>query len=173
MDPLDDQVRALLEPPVHERLDPDGDLGGLLPEPEEDRLTLLDRHPQVLALYPVGALVEYGEQIWAYGAPEDLPDRVRPDDALDVEAPRHVGGEGAGPYPGGPADEHDYRLGRLPQDAPLVEPAHDDGVLLDELVADPGEDLLLLDRVELLGQQLGANLARYLVRKLGLGTRLR
>ena len=54
----------------------------------------------------------------------------------------------------------------LPQDAPLVEPAHDDGVLLDELVADPGKDLLLLDRVELLGQQLGANLASYLVRQL-------
>ena len=108
-----------------------------------------------------------GPGLWR--ACEDLPDRVRPYDALDVEAPGDVGGERARPHPRRPADEHDYRLGRLPQDTPLVQPADDYGVLLDQLVPDPGQDLLLLDRVALLGQELGADLARYLVRQLGRG----
>src|SRR5215211_3109699 len=77
----------------------------------------LDRHPEVLALYLVGALVEYGEEIRAYGAPENLADRVRPYDALDVEAPGDVGGERARPHPGRPAEEHHDGLGGLAQDA--------------------------------------------------------
>ncbi len=77
MHALDHEVGPLLEAPVDDRLDPDGDPRGLLPEAEEDRL-LLDRHPDVLALYLVGALVEYGEEVGAYGAPEDLANRVRP-----------------------------------------------------------------------------------------------
>src|SRR3712207_8520083 len=44
-----------------------------------------DRHPEIIALYLVGALVEYGEKVRAYSAPEDLADRVRPYDALDVQ----------------------------------------------------------------------------------------
>ena len=108
---------------------------------------------------------------------QDLPDGVRADHALDVEAPGHVGGERARPDPGRPADKDHDRLGRLPQNAPLVQPADDEGVLLDQLVPDAGEDLFLLYRVELLGQELGAYLARYLVRQLGagacLGQRLR
>ena len=43
--PLDDEVRPLLEAPVHDRLDPDRYLRGLLPKAEEDRFPLLDRHP--------------------------------------------------------------------------------------------------------------------------------
>src|SRR5215207_8734650 len=67
--PLDDEVGSLFEPPVHDGLDPDRHLGSLLPEPVEDHLVLLDGHPQVLALYLVGALVEQGEKVGAYGAP--------------------------------------------------------------------------------------------------------
>src|SRR5829696_6885401 len=97
--------------------------------------------------------MEYGQEVWAYGAPEDLADRVRPYDALDVEAPGDVGGERTRPHARSPPDEDDYGLGRLPENTPLIEPADDQGVLLDQLVADPGEDLLLLDRVALLGQE--------------------
>src|SRR5215210_1397927 len=167
MNPLDHEVRPLLQPPVDDGLDADGDLGGLLPEPVENHLVFLDGHPQVLALYLVGALMEQGEQVGAYGTPQDLPDRVRTDHALDVEAPGHVGGERARPHPRRPADQDHDGLGRLPEDAPLVEPADDEGVLLDQLVPDAGEDLLLLDRVDLLGHKLGAHFARYLVRQLG------
>ena len=81
---------------------------------------------------------------------QDLPDRVRADHALDVEAPGDVGGERARPHPRRPADEHHYRLGGLAKDAPLVQPADDYGVLLDQLVPDPGQHLLLLDHVALL-----------------------
>src|SRR5215211_4183673 len=165
--PLDDEVGPVRKAPIHDRLDPHCDLRGLLPETEEDPLLLLDRHPEVLALYLVGALVEYGEEIRAYGAPEDLADRVRPYDALDVEAPGDVGGERARPHPGRSAEEHHDRLGGLAQDAPLVQPADDYGVLLGELVPNPGQDLFFLDRVALLGQELGAHLAGYLVRQLG------
>ena len=71
--PLDHEVRPLLEAPVDDGLDPDGDLGGLLPEAVEDHLVFLDRHPHVLALYLVGALVEHGEEVGAYGAPAGPP----------------------------------------------------------------------------------------------------
>src|SRR5215203_5659670 len=176
VNPLDHEVRPLLQAPVNDGLDADGDLGGLLPEPVEDHLVFLDGHPQVLALYLVGTLVQQREQVWAYSTPQDLPDRIGADHALDVEAPGHVGGERARPYPGSPADKDHYWLGGLPKDAPLVEPAHDEGVFLDQLVPDAGEYFLLLDREALLGQKLGADLARYLVRQLGarpgLGQRL-
>src|SRR5215210_1094582 len=92
---LDHEVRPLLQAPVNDGLDADGDLGGLLPEPVEDDLVFLDRHPQILALYLVGALVQQGEQVGAHGAPQDLPYGVRAYHALDVETPRHVGGQRA------------------------------------------------------------------------------
>src|SRR5215213_8656885 len=176
VDPLDDEVRPLFEPPVHDGLDPDCYLGGLLPETVEDQLVLLDRHPQVLPLYLVGALVEQGEEVGAYGAPEYLPDGVRANHALDVQAPGNVRRQRARTDPRRPADKGHYGLGRLPEEAPLVQPADHEGVLRDQLVPDAGEDLFFLDRVELLGQELGADLARYLVRQLrarpGLGQRL-
>src|SRR5829696_7538789 len=167
VNPLDHEVRPLFEAPVHDGLYADGDLGGLLSETEEDHLVFLDRHPQVLTLYVIGALVQQREQVGAYGAPQDLPDRISTDHALDVEAPGNVGGERARPYPRRPADQDDYGLGRLPEHAPFVEPPDDEGILLDQLVPDAGEDLLRLERVDLLGQELGAYLARYLVRQLG------
>ena len=73
VNPLDDEVRPLFEAPVHDGLDADGDLGGLLPETVEDQLVFLDGHPQVLALYLVGALVEQREEVGAYGAPAGPP----------------------------------------------------------------------------------------------------
>src|SRR3712207_7936038 len=99
-----------------------------------------DRHPEIIALYLVGALVEYGEKVRAYSAPEDFADRVRPYDALDVQPAGDIGGEGARPHAGRPADEHHDRLGGLPQYAPLVQPADDYGVLFDELVPDRSEE---------------------------------
>ena len=153
--------------PYPQCLDADGDLGRLLPETVEDQLVFLDGNPQILPLYVVGALVEQREEVGAYCSPEDLPDRVRAYHALDVEAPGHVGGERTRPYPRSPADQNHYRLGRLPQYAPLIQPVDDKRVLLDQLVPDAGEDLFLLYRVELFGQELGAYLARYLVRQLG------
>src|SRR5829696_4043291 len=174
--PLDDEVGPFFEPPVNDGLDPDRHLGGLLPETVEDYLVLLDRHPQILALYLVGALVQQGEEIGAYGPPQDLPYGVRAHHALDVQAPRHVGGQRARANPRRPPDKDHDGLGRFAQDAPLVQPAHHERVLRDQLVPDPGKDLFLFDRVELLGQKLGADLARYLVGQLrarpGLGQRL-
>src|SRR5215207_5209003 len=58
VNPFDHKVRPLFQAPVDDGLDADGDLGGLLPEPEEDHLVFLDRYPQVLALYLVRTLVE-------------------------------------------------------------------------------------------------------------------
>ena len=39
--------------------------------------------------------MEYGKQVGADGAPEDLTDGVRPDDALDVQPAGHVGSQRA------------------------------------------------------------------------------
>jgi hypothetical protein len=58
VNPFDHEVRPLFQAPVNDGLDADGDLGSLLPEPEEDHLVFLDRYPQVLALYLIRTLVE-------------------------------------------------------------------------------------------------------------------
>jgi len=120
--------------------------------------------------------VEQGEQVGAYGSPQNLSDGVRADHALDVQSPGHVGRQRARPDTRRPPDKDHYRLCRLPEDAPLVQPVDHERVLHDEFVPDAGEDLFLFHRVELLGQHLGADLARYLVRQLrarpGLGQRL-
>ena len=66
--------------------------------------------------------MEHGQKVGAYGSPQYLPDGVRADHTLYVQAPGHVGGERARPDPGSPADQDHDGLGRLPQDAPLVQP---------------------------------------------------
>src|SRR5919202_5670832 len=80
-----DQVRPLLEASIYDRLDPDRDLRGLCPVAEENRLLLGHRHPHVLRRYLVGAFVERGEEVWAYGVSQNLADDVGPDHALYVQ----------------------------------------------------------------------------------------
>src|SRR3954449_10479746 len=114
------QVRPLLDTPLDDRLDPDRDLRSLRPVTENDRLFFGHRHPYVLRLYLVGALVERWEKIRAYGVPQDLADGVSSDHTLNVQSTGDVGGECARPDPGRPPDEHHDRLGGLTQDPPLI-----------------------------------------------------
>jgi hypothetical protein len=116
--------------------------------------------------------VEHGQEVRAYRVPQDLADGVGPDYALNVQATRNVRSERASPDPGGPPDEHHYRLGHLAQDTPLVQARDYQSVGDLELCPHAREHLFLLDQKPLLRQKLDADLARYPVGELNLGTRL-
>src|SRR5919202_3111988 len=102
-----DHVLPLLEAPVYERLHPDRDLRGLRPVAGEDRLLLGHRHPHVLRGYLVGAFVEPGEEVRAYGMPQNLADGIGADHTLYIQAAGDVRCERARSYPGGhPEEDH-------------------------------------------------------------------